>query len=184
MDMQKRGNIIARQKKMMRIVFAWAISSSIALVVMSLLCGYAFLSRPIKLVPMTGREMSISDMAYSPEYLVESAKKIAQLRFTFNVDTIKQQYAELVNITQIKYQDPLKEKLKQEISVVNHKEITSVFYIKNIKVDLPNNSAVVTGELDRSSHGVPLKSEIKSYKIQFAFKGTLALESIKEVKNA
>lgn len=178
-----RNNIVARQKRTMRAILAWAISSSISLIIVTILCGYAFLSRPIKLIPMCGSEVVISDTSYSPEYLLESAKKIAHLRLTFNPETVSSQYAKLLNFTDLKHQASIKNYLNKEIKTVQHKAISSVFYINKVKVDITKNKAVLTGELDRSSHGIALKPEQKQYEIQFSFNGTLQLKSIKELKH-
>lgn len=179
----KRDNIIARQQRLIRLTFGWAVSSSVAVILLIGLSGYAFLSRPIKLVPMTGNTMAISDINYSPEYLLDSAKKILQLRLTFNPSTIQQQYRELVNVTAIAFQEKLKEKLHQEIDVVNHKEIASVFYVTDSHVDVSRHFAVISGDLLRSSHGIALTPEQKRYEVQFGFNGSLALQSIKEITN-
>ena len=184
MIISKRNHVIARQKKMMRLLLAWAISSSISLVFVTLLCGYAMLSRPIKLVPFSGREMSISDLSYSPEYLLEYAKKVAQLRFSFSPETIKNQYRDILNLTDLKYQSSVKAKLAHEVEVVSHKEISSVFYVKESHVDASKNTAVLKGELVRASHGIRLTPSPKSFEFKFSFNGSLHLESIKELSNA
>ena len=169
---------------MMRLLLAWAVSSSVSLIVVSLLCGYAMLSRPIKLVPFSGHEMSISDLSYSPEYILDSAKKVAQLRFSFNPETIKNQYRDILNLTDLQYQPFVKAKLAREVEVVTHKEISSVFYVKEYHVDVSKNIAVLKGELDRSSHGIRLAPIQKSFEFKFSFNGSLYLESIKELSDA
>ena len=168
----------------MRMLLAWSVSSSISLVFVSLLCVYVVLSRPVKLVPFTGQTISVSDLSYSPEYLLESARKIAELRLTFNPATIRQQYKDIINITDIKYQLSLKEKLEKEIETVRHKEISSVFYIKQTHANASKNTVVISGELDRTSHGIRFKPEEKTFEVKFKFNGSLYLESFKELSHA
>ena len=181
MNIGVRDDIVLRQNRTIKLLFAWAASSSITLLLMACLCGYAFVSRPIKIVPFSGVGFSVSDRDYSPEYLSEMARKIAQLRFTFNPETVSSQYASLYNSAASKDVQSLKDAFNKEIKIIKHKEISSVLYITESKAYPKGHYAIVKGKLERSSHGIHLSSKNIKYKVSFHFNGTLNLKSIEDI---
>lgn len=183
MNINVRNDIVLSQNKTIKLLFLWAISSSAALILMTILCGFAFLSRPIKLVPLTGQEFSFSDRSYSPEYLSEMARKVAQLRFTFNPSTVSNQYRSLYQSADITDMKILKDMFSKEIKTIKHKEISSVFYTTESKAYPGKHYAMVVGKLERYSHGIPISSKQKKLKVQFSFNGSLNLKSIEDVSD-
>lgn len=183
MIISTRDDVVVRKNRLIKILFSWAVSSTVILFVMTLLCGYAFLSRPIKIVPFNGNSFSVSDRDYSPAYLSEMARKVAQLRYTFNPETVSSQYASLYNSADIKFISSLKDSFSKEIITIKHKEISSVLYIAESRAFPEGHYAIVKGKLERSSHGIHLSSNNKKLKVKFNFNGTLNLNSIEDVSD-
>ncbi|HHF7349660.1 TPA: TraE/TraK family type IV conjugative transfer system protein [Legionella feeleii] len=185
MDILYRDDVIARTRLLLKWVLAWAISSSLAVVTLSLLCAYVVKHRQTHWLPLcTGSEFNIGETAYSPGYLKDLALKVIDLRLTYSPDTIEARVEQLVHLIPADFQRHFKRRLEEEVRTVQEKNISSVFYadVDHIEIDISHHQGRVAGVLHRTSHGLPLKEERKTYLLQFALKsGLLMLQSIKEV---
>ena len=181
-----RDNAVAKNKLLLKLTLLWAGSSSVVAVVLAFLCYYALTHRQIHWLPVcTGSEFSIGDSAYSPEYLKKMTEKVADLRLTYNPETIESRNATLIHLIPANHQEAFKKVLDAERETVVKKNISSVFYAEHVSVDIKHNQGRIDGLLYRTSHGLQLSPKHKQYTLQFSFKnGLLGLESVKEISNA
>lgn len=186
MNTSFRDNAIAKNRLLLKVSLAWALSSTFAVIILIALNFYTLLHRQVHWLPVcTGAEFSIGDKAYSPEYLKEMTQKVADLRLTYNPETIDARYTQLSHLIPANYQESFTRLLDAERKTVHEKNVSSVFYDEKVSVDVANNQGQIEGLLYRTSHGLQLKPQHKIYRVQFSFKnGLLTLVSIQEIHNA
>lgn len=186
MNTSFRDNAIAKNRLLLKVSLAWALSSTFAIIILIALNFYTLLHRQVHWLPVcTGAEFSIGDKAYSPEYLKEMTQKVADLRLTYNPETIDARYTQLSHLIPANYQESFTRLLDAERKTVHEKNVSSVFYDEKVSVDVANNQGQIEGLLYRTSHGLQLKPQHKIYRVQFSFKnGLLTLVSIQEIHNA
>lgn len=178
-----RDNAIAKNHFLLRIMLLWALCTTAAVIVMSGLCFYVVTHKQTHWLPIcTGSEFSIGDSAFSPTYLKEMTQKAADLRLTYNPETIESRHKTLSHLIPANHLDAFKRLLDAEKNTVLSKNISSVFYAEEVLVDVQHATGKIKGQLVRTSHGLQLKPQHKTYLLQFSFKnGLLGLESIKEL---
>ncbi len=186
MDTNFRDNAIAKNRLLFKLTLFWACSTTFVIVVLSCLCFYAFNHKQVHWMPVcTGSEFSIGDNAYSPAYLKAMTEKSADLRLTYNPETIGARYAALVNLIPASHLEEFKKRLDGEIVTVKKKNISSVFYAEKVAVDVKKHQGQIDGLLYRTSHGLQLKPRHKTWMVQFSFNnGVLGLVSMKEIYDA
>lgn len=184
MDTKFRDDAISRSRLAFRVTLVWAILSSASLLVVSIMSFHLYQSKPVRWLPVCGmNEFSLSTNAYSPSYLRQMAKKVADLRLTYNPETIESRYSTLVKIAEPSAQEALSKLISAEIEVIKKKNISSVFYPEKVKIDTAHHVAQVEGSLQRSTRGLLIKPVYKAYQINFSFhEGELSLVAIKEMK--
>lgn len=185
MNTSYRDNAVEKNRLLLKLTLIWAVSSTLAVIILAALNFYTVLHRQVHWLPVcTGEEFSIGDKAYSPAYLWEMTQKIADLRLTYNPETIDARYTKLKHLIRADYQELFARQLESEQKTVHEKNISSVFYGENISVDVANHQGQIEGLLYRTSHGLQLKPQRKTYRFQFAFNsGLLSLVSIQEVNH-
>ena len=185
MQTSYRDNAVLRNRLLLKLTLLWAMGSTISVIVLTLLCFYLVKHQETHWLPVcVGDEFSIGGSSYSPQYLKEMTQKAADLRLTYNPETIESRYKMLTHLIPANHQEAFKRLLDSEKSTVLSKNISSVFYAKNesISVDVQHATGKIEGELVRTSHGLQLNPKHKAYLLQFSFKnGLLGLESIKEI---
>ena len=181
-----RDHAIAKNRLLFKLTLLWAIATTFAVIALSILCFYAMSHRQVHWLPIcTEHEFSIGESTYSPSYLKQMTEKVADLRLTYNPETIDARYAMLIHLLPANYQESFKKLLDTEITTVHEKNISSVFYAEKVAIDVAHHQGQISGLLYRTSHGLQLNPKQKTYQIQFSFKrGLLALNSIKEVSDA
>lgn len=186
MNTSFRDDAIAKNKLILRLTLIWALSSTLAVIILSGFCVYTLTHRQIHWLPVcTGGDFSIGMSTYSPSYLRKMTKKVADLRLTYNPETIEARHAMLLHLVTAKHQDSFNKQLDTEHIAVHEKNVSSVFYDEKISVDVFHHQAQIEGLLYRTSHGLQLKPQRKRYQVQFSFtNGLLELLSIKEVHHA
>lgn len=186
MNTAYRDNALAKNRLLLKLSLAWAVSSSAAVLVLTFICFYALTHRQVHWLPVcTGAEFSIGQRAYSAAYLKEMTEKCADLRLTYNPETIDARYAMLSHLLPANMQEAFSKLLDEERKTVHDKNISSVFYSENVSVDVAHHQGQVAGLLYRTSHGLQLAPERKVYRLQFTFKdGLLSLSSIQEIHDA
>jgi conjugal transfer pilus assembly protein TraE len=183
METTFRDDAIARTRLMLKLAIAWGFSSSLAVIALSVLCWYAVKHRETHWLPLcTGSELSIGERSYSPSYLKEMTLKVADLRLTYNPETINPRYEQLVHLVPANQQEAFKKVLEPEVATVKEKNISSVFYTEKVEVDVAKHAARIEGLLYRTSHHLQLNPERKIFVLQFSFSnGLLWPQSIKEI---
>lgn len=186
MNTSYRDNAIAKNRLLLKLSLAWALSSSSAVLVLAGVCFYSLTHRQVHWLPVcTGAEFSIGQRAYSASYLKEMTEKAADLRLTYNPETIDARYAMLAHLIPAHIQEAFSRLLDEERKTVHEKNISSVFYSENISVDVAHHQGQIEGLLYRTSHGLQLAPERKVYRLQFSFQnGLLTLSSIQEIHDA
>ncbi|WP_058495580.1 TraE/TraK family type IV conjugative transfer system protein [Legionella drozanskii] len=186
MNTSFRDNAIAKNRLLFKLTLIWALSSTLAVIVLSALNFYTLLHRQVHWLPMcTGAEFSLGDKAYSPQYLKEMTQKVADLRLTYNPETIDTRYTMLSHLIPANYQESFTKLLDAERKTVHEKNISSVFYSERVSVDVNKNQGQIEGLLYRTSHGLQLKAQHKIYRLQFSYsEGLLNLASIQEISHA
>lgn len=185
MQTSYRDNAVLRNRLLLKLTLLWAMGSTLAVIVLTLLCFYLVKHQETHWLPVcVGDEFSIGGGSYSPQYLKEMTQKAADLRLTYNPETIESRYKMLTHLIPLNHQEAFKHLLDSEKTTVLSKNISSVFYAENVSVDVQHATGKIEGELVRTSHGLQLNPKHKAYLLQFSFKnGLLGLESIKEIVN-
>tara|TARA_B100000519_G_C14061387_1_gene352252 strand:+ start:174 stop:740 length:567 start_codon:yes stop_codon:yes gene_type:complete len=185
MDTKFRDDAISKNRLALRVTLAWAILSSISLFIVSLMSFSLYKSKPVRWLPVCSvSEFSVSESSYSPSYLRQMAKKVADLRLTYNPETIESRYGALLRIAEPRAQEELAKILNNEINVIKEKNISSVFYPEKVKIDSVHHVAQLDGLLQRSTRGLLIKPVYKAYQINFAFhEGELSPVAIKEIQS-
>lgn len=186
METSFRDNAVLRNRLLLKLMFLWALGGTVVSLLLTTLCFYTFLHHETHWLPVcTGGEFSISDATFSPEYLKEMTQKAADLRLTYNPETIEARYTLLSHLIPANHQEAFNHLLETEKATVKSKNISSVFYAENVSVDVSHARGKIEGTLVRVSHGLQLNPQHKVYLLQFSFKnGLLGLESIKEIADA
>ena len=178
-----RDHALAKQQWLLKFTLLWALSSTLAVIVLSVTCGYALTHRQVHWLPVcTSGEFSVGERDYSAAYLQQMTQKVADLRLTFNPETIDSRYESLLLLTPISQQNAYRRVLDADIATVHEKNSSSAFYTEYVSVDVAHHQGRVSGLLHRTSHGLALTPKHKTYELQFSFaSGQLNLESIKEI---
>lgn len=186
MNTSFRDNAIAKNKLLLKLAIVWALLSSFSVIVLSIFNFYSLSHRQTHWLPVcTGSEFSIGERAYSADYLKEMTQKVADLRLTYNPETIDTRHLILTHLLPANYQEAFTKLLDTERQTVHEKNVSSVFYSEKVSVDVAKNQGQVEGLLYRTSHGLQLKPQHKIYRFQFSFQnGLLNLKSIQEIHNA
>lgn len=185
MDTSFRDNAIAKNRLLFKLTLIWALSSTLAVIILCALNCYTLVHRQVHWLPVcTGAEFSIGDKGYSPQYLKEMTQKVADLRLTYNPETIDSRYAMLAHLIPAKYQHSFSKLLDSERKTVHDKNVSSVFYAEKVVVDVTKHQGQIEGLVYRTSHGLQLKPQHKMYRVQFSYQsGLLSLASIQEISH-
>ncbi|MBA2649867.1 MAG: conjugal transfer protein TraE [Legionella sp.] len=186
MNTSFRDNAITKNRLLLKLTLIWALSSTLAVLILAVFNFYTLFHRQVHWLPLcTGSEFSIGDSDYSPTYLKDMTQKVADLRLTYNSETIDARYTTLSHLIPANYQEAFSKLLDAERKTVHEKNISSVFYADKISVDVAKNEGQIEGYLYRTSHGLQLARQHKVYRMEFSFKnGLLNLLSIQEIINA
>jgi conjugal transfer pilus assembly protein TraE len=178
-----RNNQLSKQRMMVLMTLCWAVSATLGVVFLGSLCLYLAKTQQTHWLPVcTESELTLGASSYSPSYMKEMAKKIMNLRLTYNPETVEGRFASLAYLIPAKEQQAFKKLLDEEALSIKENEISSVFYEENFAPDLKLNQAKIDGELHRAKHGVWLEPKKARYLIQFSFnQGQLWPQSIKEL---
>lgn len=181
-----RDNAIAKNRLLFKLTLIWAIATTFVVIALSMLCFYGISHRETHWLPICVEDkFSLGESSYSPSYLKQMTEKVADLRLTYNPETIEARLLMLTHLLPANYQESFKKLLSNEITTVHEKNISSVFYAEKIAVDVAHHQGQISGSLYRTSHGLLLPPHHKTYQIQFSFEyGLLALNSIKEINDA
>jgi len=185
MNTAYRDDAIKKNRLLLKLLLIWALSSTLAVIILSVLNTYSLLHRQVHWLPVCVDKFSLGDREYSPNYLKEMTKKVADLRLTYNPETIDARLTMLSHLIAINKQEIFLRLLDSERKTIHEKNISSVFYDEKISVDVSKNQGQIEGLLYRTSHGLSLKPQHKIYRIQFSFtNGLLSLQSIREMSHA
>ncbi len=184
MNREFRDNVLLKNKVLLNVALAWACSATLAVLILGALSFYVVNNKETHWLPICTEEgLFLSNSSYSPSYIKEMTKKVIQLRLTYNPETVAQRFDSLVHLIPASHQEAFKQLLNTEIEVAKDKNISSVFYEEAIEIDVANLQAKVKGVLNRTSHGLQVKPQLKVYLVTFAYqKGLMWPKSIKEVE--
>ncbi|KTD47440.1 putative conjugative transfer protein TraE [Legionella quinlivanii] len=178
-----RDNVVLKNRVLLNLTLAWAFSATFAVIILGGLCFYVVKHKETHWLPICTEEgYFLGNASYSPSYIKDMTKKVIQLRLTYNPETVESRFATLVHLIPASHQEAFKKILDSEIGVVKEKNISSVFYEKDIEIDPSNVQAKIKGTLNRTSHGLEVKPQAKVYLVQFSYKqGMMWPMSIQEV---
>lgn len=184
MNREFRDNVLLKNKVLLNVALAWALSATLAVAILGGLCFYVINNKETHWLPICTEEgLFLSNSTYSPSYIKEMTKKVIQLRLTYNPETIASRFNSLVHLIPASHQEAFKTLLDAEIAVAKDKNISSVFYEEAIEIDVNTLQAKVKGILNRTSHGLEVKPQIKMYLVEFAHKkGLMWPKAIKEIE--
>lgn len=179
-----RDDAIAQTKQLLAVMKIACLALSLAVMVLSGLCFYAFFSKEVVYQPAMSGAYTLSERHFSPSYLKAMASDFMQLRLTWNPQTITPRYQQLMSMVSPSQASQVRQALNQEIKAVQQRKMTSVFYEDRVQVDVSHDEAKVSGSLQRLDDGVLLPSIPKTYVLQFHYvAGTLELVSITDQHN-
>lgn len=85
MNINFRNNQLSKQRMMILMSLCWAISATLGVVLLGSLCLYLVKNQQTHWLPVcTESELVIGPSSYTPSYVKEMAKKIMNLRLTYN----------------------------------------------------------------------------------------------------
>lgn len=181
MKTQVRDDAIAKNRKLVKTLTLACVAQSLSIIVLVFLVINALHSKTIVYQPVISGQYSLSERTFSPGYLRDMASDIAQLRLTWQPDTIQARYQRLLALVAPDRVASVRAGLNQEIQAVEKRRMSSVFYEHHVLVDVKHQAALVAGELQRLDDGVLLPLVHKTYQIQFHYVGgTLQVLSITE----
>lgn len=135
MNTSYRDNAIAKNRLLLKFSLAWALSSSSAVLVLACVCFYSLTHRQVHWLPVcTGEEFSIGQHTYSATYLKEMTEKCADLRLTYNPETIDARYAILAHLIKPNVFDAFTRLLDEERKTVHEKTLARYFIVKTYRL--------------------------------------------------
>lgn len=178
-----RDNVLMKNKVLLHLTLIWAFTATLSIFILGGICFYVVKNKETHWLPICAEDgYFLSNFSYSPSYIKDMTKKVIQLRLTYNPDTVEARFNSLVHLIPASHQEAFKKILDAEVSVAKEKNISSVFYEKDIEIDSGENQAKVKGTLNRTSHGLEVKPQQKIYLVQFAYKqGLMWPKSIQEI---
>ncbi len=179
-----RDNVLSKNKVLLHLTLAWAVTATIAVFILGGICVHVVNNKETHWLPICTEDgYFLSNSSFSPSYIKDMTKKVIQLRLTYNPDTVAARFASLVHLIPASHQEAFKTILDSESTVAKEKNISSVFYEKNIHIDESTLQAKVDGTLNRTSHGLEVKPQKKVYLVQFAHSnGMMWPKAIKEIR--
>lgn len=185
MELKTRNNQVNNIEFRLRAIFAWALSSTVIAGMLVILCGYAFISRPTKIINWQGDSVSFSDTSVSPSYLRQFGLSILQYRLTFTPNTIDDRFTRLMRLVTMQTHAEVSQQLTAEEKLVKVRKLTSVFYpdLRHLQLESHYRRLIVPGELYRTEQGVTIPSVHKVFEVDFTrnYFGPVLLTQIKEV---
>lgn len=179
-----RDNIVLKNRILLNLILAWAISATSAVFILGGICLYVVKNKETHWLPICTEDgFYLGNSSYSPSYIREMTKKVMQLRLTYNPENVESRFYSLVHLIPASHQEVFKKLLDAEARVAKEKNISSVFYEKDdMEIDISNSTVKVKGTLNRTSRGLEVKPQRKEYLVQFAYKqGMMWPQAIQEI---
>lgn len=187
MELKTRDNKVNNIEFRIRAILAWAISSTTIAALLVILCAYAFISRPTKIVNWQGESVSFSDTSVSPSYLRQFGLSVLQYRLTFTPKIIDDRFLRLMRLVTTRTHEQVAAQLAAETKLIKARKLTSVFYpdLQHIRLEPRYRQLIVSGELQRTEQGVTLPAIHKIFEVDFTTNhfGPVMLTQIKEVSH-
>lgn len=133
---------------------------------------YEWDKRQVVLVPMNlYKTAEIGKSFVSPSYIEQAAVFLLSQRLDVTPKTVHQNTLLILSHTSPRYYSDFKTVLNAEESTIIEKDISSAFYIRDIKVDGSKLIASVSGDLRRWVGERFIGSSEKKYKLKFSHVG-------------
>ncbi len=133
--------------------------------------------------PEIRRSMTVSNIAFSKEYLEEMAPYTAYLLLNVTPKTVDYQNSQLLKIVAPDYKDALEKELSLNALWVKKNNVSTTFSATEATADTSDNTVSIRGVFEVKRNNTVV--EQKDRELQISFKnnyGTLQLLSIKEVQ--
>lgn len=134
--------------------------------------------------PEIRRSMTVSNMAFSKEYLEEMAPYAAFLLLNATPQTIEYQNNLLLKMTDPEYKDALEKELKLNALWMKRNNVSTYFTSVNAAADTSDNTVTLKGRFEAKKNNLIVDSRERSLLVSFRNNnGTLSILSIKEIKS-
>ena len=154
---------------------------------MSALLAWVVIHKKTIIVPaVVNQPFAVSDTGVDASYLQQMALFFTYLRFNVTPGNVDFQHKVIENYLDPSIEGSVQNILDQEESDIIQNKISSHFFVDSVSVDPSNETAEVSGTLNKSAGDVALAPETKTYLIHFAYDfGRLLINNFVEVaKNA
>lgn len=123
-----RDNVLSKNKVLLHLTLAWAVTSTIAVFILGGLCVHVVNNKETHWLPICTEDgYFLSNSSFSPSYIKDMTKKVLQLRLTYNPDTVAARFASLVHLIPASHQEAFKTILDSESLVVKEKILVPCF---------------------------------------------------------
>lgn len=133
--------------------------------------------------PEIRRSMTVSNIAFSKEYLEEMAPYAAYLLLNVTPKTVDYQNSQLLKIVAPDYKDALEKELSLNALWVKKNNVSTTFSATEATADTSDNTVSIRGVFEVKRNNTVVEQKDRELLISFKNNyGTLQLLSIKEVK--
>lgn len=134
--------------------------------------------------PEVRKTLSITNIAFSKEYLEEMAPYTAYLLFNATPQTVEFQHQQLLKFTAASYHGALEKELRQTQLYIQKNNISTFFIVQSAAGNVIENTTVLTGEFVVQRGEQVISKTIRKLLVSFDNdNGKLELTSIKEIKS-
>ena len=142
-------------------------------------------TQTILVPPQIDRTLSVSNIAFSKEYLEQMAPYAAHLLLSGTPQTVAFSHQLLLGMTSPQYHDALEKELNMTQRYMKRNNVSTYFTAKSAAADINDNTVILDGNFVATSQGRTIANTSRKLMIQFQNKsGKLELTSIKEIKDA
>lgn len=175
-------------QKQQQIFIKWIVGIVVfsVLVMMILISLIAYISinkTQTKLVAPTIKGSITVGRDYVDEnYLAQTAEYLLWLRLNITPAIVVKNYSQLLAYVDSADYKELQPTLAAESATIKKHSVSSVFYIKDTRINLADLQVKIIGSLQKYAKGRPLPKESKAYILSFKhLHGTITLSSIVDV---
>lgn len=123
-----RDNVLSKNKVLLHLTLAWAVTATLAVLILGGLCVYVVNNKETHWLPICTEDgYFLSNSSFSPSYIKDMTKKVIQLRLTYNPDTVAARFASLAHLIPASHQEAFKTILDSESAVVKEKTLVPYF---------------------------------------------------------
>lgn len=181
MKEQKQIGLLARLNERMSLWMIMAFGQLVVIVLLIFLCiGVNQPPKTIVTPPDMRRSFWIEGEKMDPSYMADMAKYFASDLLTYSPDNAAGNFENVLKYVDPSLNNALRRQLMTDLEDIRSKSRSSVFWIKQIKVE--KDTVYVMGIKRDMMSGAVIADSIKGYKFRFVMKNRLVVTGFEEIK--